>query len=592
MLPPLNSQRTMSKRIPSLFFLLLFCSRVLPAQEIKIAFLADVHFHDIHPNFSDIDFRGVPHPVDGKPVLARSMASQLRSTRIFNENYFAFKVALDDIVAKGIKIVALPGDYTDDGQAYNLVGLQAILKEYTEKHGLRFLITTGNHDPLGPFRQDGGKSDFLDAKGRTFGIYSKGDKGIITQDIAPSGYEEILSTLESFGFTPQPSYLHWSTPFDTALEEIYHYEKAKVASSYSQRRYEISPGYTIPDFSYLVEPVEGVWILALDGNTYIPKSTNGDPTNSNAYKTAGIGYNEVLSYKKHLIPWIKKVSEEARKRGKVLVAFSHYPAIDYNDDANREIARLLGPTKWQLHRSPTEEVAQALSSAGVQLHFGGHMHINDTGVRKYPNGNFLVNIQVPSLAAYIPAYKILTIKSPTKFTVSTEIIEDVHDFNYLFPLYEKEHLLLKETGKAWNSEILKTTSYSDFMLFHLKELVRLRHVPSDWPKDYLVEVQNWTSEDWFAAFKIKFKPSLWTTEDLLFDLYKFQSADELAKRDIPMKRRKDYKRLQATSSPNEQHTLLFELLKKLSTGAPADHFTIDLKKQKIKKHHLPRTTGN
>ena len=35
------------------------------------------------------------------------------------------------------------------------------------------------------------------------------------------------------------------------------------------------------------------------------------------------------------------------------------------------------------------------------------MHFNDTGVRKYPDGSLLFNIQAPSMAAYVPAYKIL-----------------------------------------------------------------------------------------------------------------------------------------------------------------------------------------
>lgn len=97
---------------------------------IQIAFLADVHFQDLYGDFSDNAFRGVENPKTKKKTLLRTMDSQLRSTRIFNENYFAFLAALDDIAKRGIKIVALSGDYTDDGQAYNLRGLKRILDEY------------------------------------------------------------------------------------------------------------------------------------------------------------------------------------------------------------------------------------------------------------------------------------------------------------------------------------------------------------------------------------------------------------------------------------------------------------------------------
>ncbi len=59
-----------------------------------------------------------------KYTLLRTMESQLHSTRIFNENYFAFLAALEDIVQRGIKIVALPSEHTDDGQPIHILGLK------------------------------------------------------------------------------------------------------------------------------------------------------------------------------------------------------------------------------------------------------------------------------------------------------------------------------------------------------------------------------------------------------------------------------------------------------------------------------------
>lgn len=67
------------------------------------------------------------------------MAAQLHSTRLFNENYFALRATLDDIAKRDIKLVALPGDYTDDGQPLHVKGLATILKEYTERYGISFL---------------------------------------------------------------------------------------------------------------------------------------------------------------------------------------------------------------------------------------------------------------------------------------------------------------------------------------------------------------------------------------------------------------------------------------------------------------------
>ncbi|KIC61887.1 metallophosphoesterase family protein [Chryseobacterium taiwanense] len=591
-----------------IFWFLLFAFSLFSSQQkpVQIAFLSDVHFQDLYGSFLDNDFKGITNPKTGKPTILRTMDSQLHSTRIFNENYFAFLKALDDIAKKGIKIVAMPGDFSDDGQAYNIQGLHKILDSYHKKYGIDFYITTGNHDPVGPFRQDAGKDDFLGQDGKPLGIYSKENIGkisnkIITKDIAESGYLEILNELKDFGFYPKKENLFWSTPFDFQSVKNYSYEKALQSADYSRRMYEVSKGFSVPDLSYVVEPVKGVWMIAIDGNTYIPKNLNENPNNPSNYKGASIGYNNVLTNKKHLIDWVKKVTQEAKLNGKTVIAFTHYPMIDFNDGATDEIENLLGEKKWQLERVPEEEVAKTFAEAGLQIHFAGHMHINDTGIRK-AGGKMLVNIQVPSLAAYLPAYKILTIKSSNQLEVETEVLNDVPNFDELFPLYEKEYETLKKDNNKilWNKDILESKSYHNFMLFHLKELVRLRMIPDDWPKDFIEKAEKLSGEDLLLLAQSKnqlkekrinsesFKK--WNFEDVLLDLYKFQSADELAKKDISQERQQQYQTLEKLFQESQSEDpfisklkSVFKILSLLSHGEPADHFEIDLKKQEIKR---------
>lgn len=596
-----------------IFSFLIFAATLLSAQKpVQIAFLSDVHFQDLYGQFSDTDFKGIINPKTGKPTILRTMDSQLHSTRIFNENYFAFLKALDDIAVKGIKIVAMPGDFSDDGQAYNLRGLHKILESYHQKFGINFYLTTGNHDPVGPFRQDAGKDDFLGEDGNPLGIYSKDNIGkisnqIVTKDISESGYLEILDELKDFGFYPKKEDLYWSTPFDEVSFQDYSYNKALPFAYYQRRMYEVSKGFSVPDLSYVVEPVKDVWMMAIDGNTYIPKDLTGNATDASNYKGASIGYNNVLTNKKHLIDWVKKITKEAKKNHKTLIAFTHYPMVDFNDDATEEIKNLLGNKKWQLERVPEETVAKVFADAGLQIHFAGHMHINDTGIRKFGE-KMLVNVQVPSLAAYLPAYKILTINSTYKFEVQTIVLNDVPHFDGLFPFYQKEYEALKKSGTKtlWNKDILRTRSYHDFMLFHLKELVRLRMIPNDWPSEFIERSSKLNGEDLLilsldldeteAKKYLKQKDidvkkfRKWTFDDLLLDLYKFQSADELAKLDIPEVRLQQYQTLEKLFESNHsqdpfiiQLKSVFEMLSLLSNGDPSDHFEIDLKNQTLNR---------
>ena len=574
------------------------------SKKVQIAFMADVHLQDIYGELSDSEYKGVFNPKTNTYALARTMQSQLESTRLFNENYFAFITALDNVVERGIKYVVLPGDFSDDGQPLNIRGLKRILKEYEQKYNIQFIAATGNHDVVKPFYQDAGKKDFLGEGGKNQPIYSKEGmfesenpsylKPIITKDIAKLGYEEILSELADFGFYPKKTDVYWETPFSTYNYEDYSFKKAKEQADILKRNYKIPPYKTVmPDVSYLLEPKENLWFLSIDANVYIPKQmAEKESEESSNYNSASIGYNNVLTHKKHLLTWVKSVAERAEKLGKTLIVFSHYPMVDFNDDASDDIRELLGENKMQLHRVPKEEVASLFAKAGVKVHFGGHMHINDTGVRKG-----LVNVQIPSLSAYIPAYKVLTI-SENEFDVETVVIDKVSRFKELFPLYEMEFNYLKESKakNSWNKEILEVNSYKEFTNWHLKELVRLRFLKKDWPKDFKDFFLEKTGEELMIlagkTLDIDVRFSAWTGFDMLFDLYRLRSADALAIEDIGAHRMKEYKELiklykakfillENPTSLEMEFYHFCVIFEKFSNGEPTNHFKIDLSTLKI-----------
>ncbi len=596
------------------FAIFLFASCKIEQRPLKkgtqIAFISDVHFSDIFGTFEDVGYHGIPNPKTGKYANIRTMESQLHSTRIFNENYFAFIAALDEIVEQGVKIVALPGDFSDDGQPIHVKGLRKILDDYSAKHGLSFFIATGNHDVVRPFTRNDAKTDFLGAGGKEQIITSYMEKlpvdksqlkPIITSEIKNWGYEEILGEMKDFGFYPKKPYLYWETPFSTYTYDDYHYMESLRQSALENRTYAIKDtNLWLPDASYLVEPVNGVWLLSIDANAYVPNKTlSGALDNPKDFSGASIGYNNVLIYKKHLIDWVKKVSHEAKKKDKILIAFSHYPMVDFNDNASSEMISLFGEDKMQLHRVPKKEVAEAFANAGIQIHFGGHMHINDTGIEKTKEGHTLFNIQTPSLAAYMPAYKILTINTPTELEVETKIVEEVSKYNSLFPFYEEEYAFLKasQDSEIWNRDVLTAKSYKDFMEWHLKELVRLRFMPEDFPDGFLKSFTQSTGKELlllhgnFTKVETELMSNnleltdfeTWTGEDMVFDFFRIRSADELALTEIGKKRREQYQLVcqQLISSDNAQMVLWGTIFLKCMKGMPSNHFKMDLNSGEI-----------
>lgn len=548
-------------------------------RDIRIAFLSDVHIQDV------VNY----------PHLVRTMESQLLSTRLFNENYYAFIAALDDAVEKGVQIVVLPGDLTDDGQTVNLQAMRDILRQYTERHGLSFFVTPGNHDPMRPFGCEYTRDCFLDENGKRLILVS--DSSLLphfssqgTTQVEPllkgEGYDGLLHYLGEFGYFPQEQFLYWETPFCEYTYDTYSFDQAVEAANPEKRVYFQQEDLPLmPDVSYLVEPVKGLWILGIDANVYTRKDGQFQGCLQN--------YNTILQYRKHLLPWIEKVAREAEKEGKVLVTVSHYPMTDFNNGATPYINQILGQGKLDTSRVPAEDIGVTFADAGIRLHFAGHIHINDTEVLQGKKGGYLTNIQVPSLAAYPPAYKLLTIHTGAIMEIETVKLETVPGYDTFFPLYEKEHNYLQSINypNLWNKEILASGNYYEFCTRHLRELVKFRMIPSlpSIVRDSLVSrtgkelyeyalqqpVPDETDSDWTD----------WTGFDILCDFYLVRCADKMALEQIPEKRLEQYGLLTEAFSKQTTDTEFMHFMNTFCKmfslfleGKPAEHFYIDLNK--------------
>lgn len=488
------------------------------AETPAVAVMSDVHFENIYGDLKNAKFSGIPTG-DGKFATIRTMYAQLTSTRLFNENYFAFRGALDDAYARGIRLVALSGDYSDDAQPVNIDGIAAILKEYQAK-GMRFFIAPGNHDPNEPYDDDeAGKNDFLTAEGKEQKVYAVNYSGCKSQDttvactnqLMEMGYEKLIAQLGEFGYMPNKADLHWETPFSNYANATYSYDAALASADVKNRQFEIcaegeggsykaegektlGKAFTkctnIIDSSYLVEPVKGVWLLSIDANVHIPNSAF-DPVNAKAFKgfdgAGNAGWNKVLTHKKHLLEWIKTVNARAKAQGKRLISFSHYPTMDFYANQTAAMKAVFKPGAFQVARVPDLATTAALAATGMQLHLGGHMHFNGSNDYKDAAGNYFVNVQSPSLAVYGAAYKIVRYKDQDTVDIETVSLNNVARYSELFKYYQTEHNYLQnssiaaDVSKRWNKDILATKSYGEFTRFYFGELSRLRFMDEYWP---------------------------------------------------------------------------------------------------------------
>lgn len=432
---------------------------------MKIAVIADPHFHDITSRQGGWS---------GEGAAIRTLADTAASTRVFNESFHATRALLDDIVRKGISLVVVAGDLTDDGQASTMAAATALLDDYSRRFGLRFFATPGNHDLYAIHGRHHSKR-FLNADGSHTLVTSDDNvaqedsvERIVSTQMYCGGYDTAIPALGAYGFFRRDGDLHWECPFGT--DDSLAARTFEIASADGATRRQII------DASFLVEPVEGLWLLSIDANVFEPRNGNLDPTLEKSYlDSTDAGWNSMLRNKPFVFAWMKDVAARAQAAGKRLVAFSHYPIIDPLNGTSADEAKLLNDTSF-LRRTPRPEVARAAATTGIKVHFSGHLHINDTAVFR-EGDDFLLNIAVPSMVGFPPAYKVVEMNGD-RLDVETVTIAEVPGFDAAFAYYRTEAL-----RNGVSAAVTEATSHADFLSRHLTEMVRHRYLPKEWPQD-------------------------------------------------------------------------------------------------------------
>ena len=502
------------------------------AQEnINIGVISDIHIHNIYPDKDSAALRYFYDSTKHKAVLIRTLTSEMNSTRLFNENYYALHQALTDIAKKGIKLVIIPGDYSDDGQLVNLLLVKEVLSFYEEKYQMRFLITNGNHDVNEPFEAESGKNDFLGKDGNPTGVYSsatlaKQPNDHVYPPLKVGGYNAVFNIMQSFGFSPSSKDLFYSTPYQSFNYDSYRYDTS--AFSLRKRWYHYGND-SFPDLTYLAEPVKDLWVMAIDGNTF-------ERIGKNNFENIGDGY-QYLFQKNSLLTWIKKIADEAAKRGKTLIAFSHYPVLDFNNQQSPALQKIFGKDKFQLGRVPGDSIQTFFAESGIPVFFAGHLHINQHGFLKGKAQNGIWNIQVPSLAAFPPAYKIAS-SNKKRIIIKTQALKKVAHYNDLFDYYKHE-----KKDNALSIILDSSHNYYTFTKSHLLYLARNRFYNSDFSDPKWEMYKNTTSKHWVSeAFmnhlsaKEKKTFSQLTFMDVVNDLYLLRNANDFGIKEIAIER--------------------------------------------------------
>nr|WP_316655439.1 metallophosphoesterase [uncultured Gellertiella sp.] len=548
---------------------------MLKQDDVRFAVIADAHFHDVRADFGFAGF-----PVGDEHLVLRPLEDVARSPRLYNEAGQALRHVLERLAEVGITRVVLLGDYLDDGQRETLRCLQRLLDHFRQHHGMCFYALPGNHDIYGD-RGRHRRKRYLGEAGERVLVAS--DPRLVAASTGPAvlsdamycgGYPDNLP--DHCGFFGAPDALHFETPFGPSPLPEHRMFDIAPADDTGRRR--------LMDGSYLVEPVEGLWLAMIDANVFVP-----DPDGEDGLAdSTSAGWNAVLARKPFLLDWLKDVADRARMLGKRLIALSHYPALDPLGGVVAEEIAMMG--RNSLHdRVPWPEVGEALAKAGICLHFSGHVHVNTTAHYRSEGGAHLTNIAVPALVAFPVAAKIVTV-SGAMVRIDTLSLDDMPLDPLLIAAYEMEFRLNRSPTGAMRA----CRTYGALASAHLAHVTGRRFLKREWPAALadlfrrlsLAELVRQTyAADASALFDVA-EPL--TALDFLADWYRLRAGGRLAVAAISPDRLALYRALAALEPAGlrqndnaDKLALLFATLVKRLDGLPSDALTVNLETGEI-----------
>lgn len=492
------------------------------APEFSLAVISDAHFHEIE---GDYGISGIA--MGDRRLTLQTWAHSRESTRVYNESAAALEAALDSVAAQAIRHVVLLGDYTDDGQRETTQRLAQRLSKHEARYGTRFYALPGNHDIFGPVGRHQSRF-FLQSDGPPVQVTSDDRDppagSVVTPAMFCDGYPDGLNPMAQHGYFRRPDDLFWESPF--GMDDQPEARTYAVSSEDGQNRYRLM------DASYLIEPEPGLWLLMIDANVFEPRNGVFRQSSKRAFiDSTAAGWNAVLRLKPFLIDWIGDVTARAKAGGKTLLAFSHYPAVDPLDDCDG-FEQELFPSSPIILRKPQSEVAEALISAGLSLHFSGHWHVDGISQHRHAE-NALTNIAVPSLVAFPPAFKHVT-AGPDGATVRSIDLCGLPLDQDVMALYRLE----AERSGLSADKALAAVDYGDFLRDHAHALVVHRYFPREWPQNVVEAISGMTLADLFRDPRTApgtveaVTPDAWqrvTVIDLVADWYCLRQAGSLGK---------------------------------------------------------------
>ena len=250
--------------------------------------------------------------------------------------------AISEIVAAKPNILLIPGDLTKDGEKVSHETMANILKQISER-GIKVFVIPGNHDVNNP------------------------------EAVSYNGNNS----------TPAPGI-----------------SAAEFASIYADFGYNTAISRDVNSLSYICEPYNKTWILAIDDCKY-------DQNGPTAIVSGLI--------KEGTMTWIQAQLAKAKKKNITVLAMMHHGIVEHYTGQEA-----LDPgyvtDNWRVN-------ADALIDAGLRVMFTGHYHANDITSRA-KGSNVLFDVETGSLVTPPSPFRLIQM-DPNNMKINTKHVTSI-----------------------------------------------------------------------------------------------------------------------------------------------------------------------
>ncbi len=260
------------------------------------------------------------------------------------------KQAVDGIITSGVKFVLVTGDLTKDGELINHQMVAQQFQRLVDK-GIKVYVIPGNHDVNNPLA-----------------VKYDGDNTTPVQNISASDFADIYKNC-GYG--------------DAIMRDD-------------------------SSLSYVAEPQEGLWLVALDTCEYEKNKPNTEETVAGQLTQSQIN-------------WLETVFQKANSQGKAIILMEHHGVVEHwKGQSKLHPDYLLTDYKYD---------GKFYSSYGVRLAFTGHYHAQDITLEDNSTQGFIYDVETGSLITTPCSVRYCSI-ADNKFTVKTIHLIDSYSMDF------------------------------------------------------------------------------------------------------------------------------------------------------------------